>query len=116
FAYMASNTVDGSHAGSGTGTVSGYHVSNIHYTTTPAYGGDAYLQAVSFSLDHTAAAANVGAYVYSDWKGGASRFTNCTADDATNLNFTCHNYSSKYGTDASVPSVLVSGITKIVVT
>ena len=35
FAYMATNTVDPSNAGQGTGTVSGYHVYDVHY---PAAG------------------------------------------------------------------------------
>lgn len=52
YAFTASNTVPGSNAGSGSGTISGYTVSNIHYTadsTTPDN-----MDSVSFDLDKAA--------------------------------------------------------------
>lgn len=59
YAFTNSNTVPASHAGSGSGAISGYTVSNISYTpdaTTPTN-----LDAVSFTLD--AAAKTVKAQV-----------------------------------------------------
>jgi hypothetical protein len=52
YAFTASNTVPGSNAGSGSGAISGYTVSNIHYTangTTPDN-----MDSVSFNLDAAA--------------------------------------------------------------
>jgi hypothetical protein len=52
YAFTASNTVPGSKAGSGTGGISGYTVSNIHYTID---GTDATkLSAVTFDLSAAA--------------------------------------------------------------
>ncbi len=67
FAFMASNTVAGSSAGSGQGSVSGYHVSAISYaadartsacpttpagctSVTPATDSQTYLLSVTFTL------------------------------------------------------------------
>jgi hypothetical protein len=53
FAYAASNTVPGSNAGSGSGTISGYTVSGVAYTlnaTTPTN-----LDQVAFTIAPTAA-------------------------------------------------------------
>jgi hypothetical protein len=53
FAYAATNTVPGSNAGSGSGTISGYTVTNVAYTlnsTTPTN-----LDQVAFSISPTAA-------------------------------------------------------------
>jgi hypothetical protein len=49
YAFTATNTVPASRAGDGTGTVSGYSVSNIHYNldvTTPTN-----IDAVTFTVD-----------------------------------------------------------------
>ena len=59
YAFTASNTVPGSKAGSGSGAITGYTVSNVHYTlnsTDPTK-----LDAVTFTLD--AAAGTVKAQV-----------------------------------------------------
>lgn len=59
FAYMASNTVASSYAGEGSGTVSGYNVSAIHYTTqdppSPLGQGFVTITAVTFILTEQAA-------------------------------------------------------------
>lgn len=52
YAFAATNTVPASKAGDGTGVISGYTVSNIHYTldtTTPAN-----IASVTFTLDSAA--------------------------------------------------------------
>jgi hypothetical protein len=119
FAYMASNQTATSYAGSGDTTVSGYQVSPIHFITTPAAGGDAYLLGITFSLDHSADPANVGAYVYYNYQHQVSRWTNCTATNApTDTAFKCVPTSPNYGTstDNNGASVTVSGISKITVT
>jgi hypothetical protein len=51
FAYAATNTVPGSNAGAGSGTISGYTISNVAYTlnsTTPTN-----LDQVAFSISPT---------------------------------------------------------------
>jgi archaellin len=59
YAFTASNTVPGSKAGSGSGAITGYTVSNIHYT--PNATDPRKLDAVAFTLD--AAAGTVKAQV-----------------------------------------------------
>ncbi|GMV86128.1 MAG: hypothetical protein AMXMBFR80_19830 [Dehalococcoidia bacterium] len=61
--FAASNTVDGSHAGDGTGTISGYSVDRIRYRLRPANPG--ILNAVVLRLD--APARTVRAQL---WPGG----------------------------------------------
>lgn len=52
YAFTASNTVPGSNAGSGSGTISGYTVSGITYT--PDATDPTKLSAVKFTLDKSA--------------------------------------------------------------
>jgi len=53
YAYTAANTVPNSSAGSGSGTISGYTVSNISYTLDSTTPTD--VDAVSFTIAPTAA-------------------------------------------------------------
>lgn len=57
FAYAAANTVPSSNAGDGSGTVSGYTVTNIHYTLDPT--NPANISNVAFTLNSAAASAQV---------------------------------------------------------
>jgi hypothetical protein len=52
FAFMASNSVAASNAGTGDGAISGYEVSNVHYSIVdnPNVPGGTYIQQVSFTL------------------------------------------------------------------
>ncbi|MCS7293872.1 MAG: hypothetical protein RMK15_00245 [Chloroflexota bacterium] len=78
FGFAAGNTVPSSRAGDGSGTVSGYTVSNIHYTlvsTNPSL-----IDSVSFSLD--AAASDV--YVSVD---NGTSWTACSTSGGNN--FSC---------------------------
>ena len=52
FAFMASNSVAASHAGTGGGEISGYNVRNVHYhiVDNPLTPGGTYIQTVSFTL------------------------------------------------------------------
>ncbi len=89
YAFTASNTVPGSNAGAGSGTISGYTVSNIAYTlnsTTPTN-----MDAVAFTL--SAAAGTVKAQVVN---GGA--WYSCTNGGSGN-NWTC---DTTVGTQATV--------------
>lgn len=52
YAFTASNTVPGSQAGSGNGAISGYAVSNIHYTIDS--GDNTKMSGASFDLDNPA--------------------------------------------------------------
>jgi archaellin len=51
YAFTASNTVPGSNAGSGSGTISGYAVSNVAYTLD---SDPSKIDAVTLTLDKTA--------------------------------------------------------------
>jgi hypothetical protein len=90
FAFMASNSVAGSSLGEGAGTVTGYKVTNIQYTTETAFhltfGGSTghppyYVTNISFTLTSDAATAPANAEPTSlnvteisangeDWSGG----------------------------------------------
>ncbi len=69
-AFTASNTVNASYAGEGVGAVSGYNVTNIHYTLLPSggsgptQGNNANITGVSFTLNHHAS--SVGYVLYND--------------------------------------------------
>jgi hypothetical protein len=78
YAFTATNTVPGSSAGSGSGTISGYTVSAIAYqlnATTPSN-----IDTMTFSLN--AAATTVKAKVVS----GSTTYTDCSV---AGLNVTC---------------------------
>jgi hypothetical protein len=78
YAFTASNTVPGSNAGSGAGTISGYTVSNIAYTLNT--GNPTQMDAVSFTLDN--AAGTVKAQVVS-----SGSWYSCT--NTSGNNWTC---------------------------
>lgn len=73
FTYLASNTINASSSGAGSGTVSGYSVSNVHWTTeliTEVNPATTYSDAVSFTLtakdmaDASALTAPTSVFVY----------------------------------------------------
>jgi hypothetical protein len=77
YAFTASNTVPGSKSGSGSGTISGYTVSNVAYqlnTSTPSN-----IDSVTFTLD--AAATTVKAKAVS----GSSTYTACSVAGGTDV-------------------------------
>lgn len=84
FAYMASGTLDTSYASIQTGSVDGYHVSNVHYTTMnePGTNDQRTITDVAFDLDHNAAASNVTAWI-DDATGGTQYYSNCQASNGT---------------------------------
>jgi hypothetical protein len=57
FAYAAANTVPASNAGDGSGTVSGYTVTNVHYTLDPT--NPANISNVAFTLNSAATSAQI---------------------------------------------------------
>jgi hypothetical protein len=75
YAFTASNTVPGSNAGSGSGAITGYTVSNIAYT--PDATNPTLLDAVTFTL--SAAAGTVKAQVVST--GGWYSCTNTSGNN-----------------------------------
>jgi hypothetical protein len=106
FAYMASNTVDASSAGVGSGSISGYHAMNVHYAGVPNTEGGSpnpymgnvpgyfYIQGVLFQLDKPANEVKAwfswpsGTYPAST-SAGVSDFYNCVnVSDATGAELT----------------------------
>jgi hypothetical protein len=80
YAFTATNTVPGSSAGSGSGTISGYTVSAVAYqlnATTPSN-----IDSVTFTLSANASTAK--AKIVS----GSTTYTNCTIA-ANNVDVTC---------------------------
>ena len=80
YAFTATNTVPGSSAGSGSGTISGYTVSAVAYqlnATTPSN-----IDSVTFTLNANASTAK--AKIVS----GSTTYTNCTIA-ANNVDVTC---------------------------
>jgi hypothetical protein len=79
YALTATNTVPSSYAGSGSGSISGYTVSNVQYqldATSPAN-----IDGVTFTLDAAATVAKAKVVA------SATTYTNCTI--AGGVNVTC---------------------------
>ena len=79
YAFTATNTVPGSSAGSGSGTISGYTVSAVAYQLNAATPSN--IDSVTFTLSANASTAK--AKIVS----GSSTYTNCTI--ANNVDVTC---------------------------
>jgi hypothetical protein len=83
FAFAASNTVPGTRAGDGAGTISGYTVSAIDYNLSPA--NPANIATVTFTLN--AAASTVKISLVS---GASPTFYDCATTNApTNTAWSC---------------------------
>lgn len=96
FAFLDSNTVAASLAGSGEASISGYTVSDVHYTIDTGHIGDysensANIASVSFTLDHPAAVANVSADFVGSYQGQVAKYGHCAASAGStdNQHFTC---------------------------
>jgi len=90
FAYLAGNTVDASNAGLGTGTITGYTVTNITYTTNTMAtqaGSDwhHYISGVTFTLTSTAGTGTAPSNVWAEVQHGSttSQFGKCTGSWTT---------------------------------
>jgi len=77
YAFTASNTVPGSNAGSGSGSISGYTVSNVSYTLAAANPSN--VDKVTFTLD--ASASVVKAKVVA----ATATYTDCTVTGGTSV-------------------------------
>ena len=80
YAFTATNTVPDSNAGSGSGTISGYTVTNIAYTLNATTPSD--IDSMTFTLN--ASAATVKAKIVS----GSTAYTSCSI--AGGVNVTCN--------------------------
>ena len=80
YAFTATNTVPGSSAGSGSGTISGYTVSGIAYTLNATTPSD--IDSMAFTLN--AAATTVKAKIVS----GSTSYTDCSISGGVNV--TCN--------------------------
>ncbi len=94
-AFTAGNSVNTSLAGEGVGAVSGYVVSNIHYTITqeeaPVIGNDAVISGVSFTLNNPASSAGYALYDANNNAVGGGTCTN-----TNNYNWTCTEANNGY--------------------
>ena len=88
WAFTATNTVAPTQAGEGYGAVSGYAVSNVHYSlvqnNAPVIGNDADVNGVSFTLNGPAATAGFALYDSGSNPIGGGQCTN-----AGGYNWTC---------------------------
>ena len=96
FAFLDSNTVAASLAGSGESSISGYQVSDIHYTVDTGHIGDysensANIASVSFRLDRQANTGNVSADLVGSYQGQVAKYGNCaqTTGYTDQKHFTC---------------------------
>jgi hypothetical protein len=80
YAFTATNTVPNSNAGSGSGTISGYTVSNVQYQLNATTPSD--IDSITFTLNATAGTAK--AKVVS----GSTTYTDCSI--AGGVNVTCN--------------------------
>jgi hypothetical protein len=113
YAFLASNTVAASLAGSGEATVSGYIVSDIHYSIDTGHIGDysensANVASVSFKLDSPAATANVSADFVGSYQGQVAKYGNCaqTTGFSDLKHFTCLPDGSEINLSGSVKLVV----------
>jgi hypothetical protein len=79
YAFTATNTVPTSYAGSGSGSISGYTVSNVQYQLDAA--NPANIDGVTFTLDASATVAKAKVVA------ATATYTNCTI--AGGVNVTC---------------------------
>ena len=105
YAFTASNTVPATTAGSGAGVVSGYTVSNIHYslnTTTPAN-----IDSLTFTINPTVPSTTTGKVVIQAAlsTGGPTSYTCST--DTTSATVTCAT------TSPQLTAALLTGITVV---
>lgn len=93
YAYTAANTVNSSKAGDGTGTVSGYTVSAIHYTlnaTTPTN-----VSTVGFTLDSApVTGSTLKAQIGGIWYACTNSTTSVTCDTTVGTQLTVGNATS----------------------
>ena len=84
YGFAAANTVPGSYAGEGTGSVSGYTISNIHYTLDVT-GNPGVITKVTFDTD-VAVPASGTVYVVAD-NGSGTQYESdaCTGLGTTSL-------------------------------
>jgi len=80
YAFTASNTVPGSSAGSGSGTISGYTVSNVQYQLNATTPSD--IDSVTFTLSAPATQARAKVVA------GATPYTTCSI--ASGVSVTCN--------------------------
>lgn len=105
YAFTASNTVPATTAGSGTGVVSGYTVTNIHYSlnaVTPAN-----IDSLTFTITPAVPSTGTGKVVVQAAlsTGGPTSYT-CTTD-ATGVTVTCTT------TSPQLTAALLTGITVV---
>jgi hypothetical protein len=105
YAFTASNTVPVTTAGAGSGAVSGYTVTSLHYTlntTTPAN-----IDSLTFVISPTVPSTSSGKVVISAAlsTGGPTNY-NCTTD-TTGSNVTCAT------TSPQLTAALLTGVTVI---
>lgn len=84
FGFAASNTVPGSRAGDGSGTVSGYTVSNINYNLSMS--NPSQIDSVSFTLDASAGDVYVSVDGGTTWTACTGGPTNWTCDFSPDVN------------------------------
>ncbi len=108
-AFTASNNVTPSYAGEGVGSVSGYVVSDVHYTLapslTPTQGNDANVSGVTFTLNHAASQAGYALY---DSSGTAIGGGTCT--NTSGWTWTCTASSNGYAPVVQVANLDVTAV------
>lgn len=108
FAFMAVNSVPVSHAGEGAGVISGYDVSNVHYTLKDngdsAVGTDYFIEAVSFELN--APATTVSASVWNSEQAAA--YGDCSTSNG-GTRWTCYHSGNMQELEAAVKLTVIAG-------
>jgi hypothetical protein len=102
YGFAAANTVPGSYAGDGSGAVSGYTISSIHYTLNSANPGR--LDSVSFTTAPAIAAPGVVTIQVS--QGAATSWHSCTVGATVSCDLTTDNT----GAAANVTALGISNL------
>ncbi len=105
YAFTASNTVPASTAGAGSGAVSGYTVTNLHYALNASTPGN--IDSLTFTISPTVPSSGSGKVVISAAlsTGGPTNYT-CSSD-TTGATVTCAT------TSPQLTAALLTGVTVV---
>lgn len=104
YAFTASNTVPASNAGSGSGTVSGYTVSNVHYALDPTTPDN--VDSVTFTIAPAVPNTGSGQVIVSANLNSGGPYTYTCATDTAGTTVTCTTTS---------PQLTASGLSSLTV-
>jgi hypothetical protein len=105
YAFTAANTVPASKAGAGSGAVSGYTITNLHYNLNAAAPGN--IDSLTFTISPVVPSTSTGKVIVQATLSSGGPFTYTCATDTTGATATCATSSP------SLTISLLNGITVV---